>query len=180
MEFKEYSFDPEIRLCVYNVGRENLEFHRHSHIADITYCASGRLRLELPELNKSYIFYPGQTIQVPCNTIHRVSHCDADADYSRYILIQIGRFSIDFVKDAVCTNGEQAIDLRGKNWDFFIDESLNRLRNITAKFLADRPHDLTHSEYTDMQKALNTVCSKGVKHRPTTGAILRQLAALES
>lgn len=167
-------------MCVYNVGHANLDYHRHTHVSDITYCAAGRLMLELPQLGKSYVFHPGQIVQVPYDTIHRVSHYSDSDSHSRYILVQIGKFSIDFIKDDGIVAGENPTNIRNKGLNFYIGDQGDRLRNIAAEFRERRPDDLSDSEYADVLAALDTVCHNGIARSHTNEVVLRKLTALES
>jgi hypothetical protein len=178
MDFREFSFNPDIRVCIYHVGIENLAYHRHTYISDITYCASGRLMLELPECNTSYIMHPGQFIQVPCDMVHRVSHCSPEAERSSYVLVQIGQFSIDFVHDERIVFGQNPRDLGTTMLDYSIGSSRERLMSITQQLTDDRPADLTDSEYVSILAALRTVCRDGIARPPDRDVMLEQLNAV--
>ncbi|MDC8759600.1 hypothetical protein [Janthinobacterium fluminis] len=180
MDFKEYSFDPDIRVCVYNVGDENLEYHKHTCISDITYCAAGRLILELPEINKSYVFHPGQIIQVPYDTVHRVSHFSKTEQHSRYVLVQIGKFSIEFIRDDSIVFGENKMDMQDKSLNYYIGENHENIKRIAASFKAQRPENLSDQEYADVLAALAAVCNKGIPQVHTNDVIMQQLKELES
>lgn len=178
MDFKEFSFADEIRVCIYNVGSENLTFHRHTHISDITYCASGRLLLELPQSGQSCLFYPGQVVQVPANTIHRVSHCCDTNSHSRYILIQIGRFSIEFERDTCVMPDGHRFDLREVALPFYIGDQLEKLRHIAVVISEHRPVNVSDSEYVDLQAALHRACEEGLTGSDTRPSLAQQLQAL--
>jgi hypothetical protein len=178
VDFKEFSFAGDIRVCVYNVGNENLSFHRHTHIADITYCAAGRLLLELPESGQSCLFYPGQIVQVPADTVHRVSHCGDGGHHSRYILIQLGRFSIDFERDVRMAPGGQRVDLGDVQLPFHLGDRLAQLRHIAAAMREHRPADVSDSEYADLLAALDFACEHGLAGRDLSPPIAQQLRAL--
>ena len=94
MRFQEYNLDKNLRICSYIIDNENLEFHKHQYLSDITFCVYGKLLLELPKLKECVIINPGEIIPVPKNEWHRViSH---SGEESKYILIQKGRFDIEF------------------------------------------------------------------------------------
>lgn len=178
MHFKEFSFADDIRVCIYNVGSENLDFHRHTHIFDITYCASGRLLLELPESGQSCLFYPGQIVQVPANTIHRVSHCSHTSSNSRYILIQIGHFSIDFERNTRFMPDIPLVDLKDISRPFYIGDQLEQLRHIAVEIQEHRPANVTDSEYADMQAAIHHACEEGLTGPDSRTPLTQQLQAL--
>ena len=178
MDFKEFSFAGDIRVCIYNVGSENLAFHRHTHISDITYCASGCLLLELPESGQSCVFYPGQVVQVPANTIHRVSHGSDTNSYSRYILIQIGHFSIDFERDTCVMPDSQRVDLSNISLPFYIGDNLEQLRHISVVVHEHRPTNVSDSEYADLQAALHCACEEGLSGSNRHPPFAQQLQAL--
>jgi len=180
VDFKEFSFAGDIRVCVYNVGIQNLSFHRHTHIADITYCAAGRLLLELPESGQSCLFYPGQIVQVPADTVHRVSHCGDGGGYSRYILIQLGRFSIDFERDVRMAPDGQRVDLGDVQLPFHLGDRLAQLRQIAAAMREHRPADVSDSEYADLLAALHFACAHGLAGRDLGPPIAQQLRALRA
>jgi len=165
-------------VCVYNVGHENLDYHRHTHISDITYCAAGRLLLELPQLSKSYVFYPGQVVQIPYDTIHRVSHYSDSESHSRYILVQIGKFSIDFIRDdGIVVDGNPS-NLRNKGLDCYIGDQGDRLRDIAIAFRECQPDDLSDAEYTDVIAALDAICHNGIARSHTNDTLFHQLTTL--
>lgn len=177
MDFKEFSFAGDLRVCVYNVGDENLSFHRHTHISDITYCAAGRLLLELPASGLSCLFYPGQIVQVPADTVHRVSHCGSGG-HSRYILIQGGRFSIDFERDVRMAPGGARVDLRDVRLPFHLGDRQAQLRQVAAGMREHRPADVSDSEYADLLAALDMACEHGLTERDVRPPLAQQLQAL--
>ncbi|MDY7540718.1 cupin domain-containing protein [Undibacterium sp. RTI2.1] len=179
MDFKEFSFAGDIRVCIYNVGSENLAFHRHTYISDITYCASGRLLLELPESGQSCLFHPGQVVQVPANTIHRVSHCSENSSHSRYILIQIGRFSIDFERDTRILPDGHRVDLSDVRLPFYIGDQLEQLRHIATAMRENRPANVSDSEYADLQVALRRAWEDGLTSPDVRPPLAQQLLALD-
>jgi hypothetical protein len=163
MDFKDFSFSPDIRVSIYHVGHENLAYHRHTHVSDITYCASGRLMLELPALGTSYLFHPGQFVQVPCDTVHRVSHCGAPSGVSTYILVQIGPFSIDL--------GATTLGYR-------IGNAREPLLSAARQMREARPANLSDTEYDSILGMLDTVCKDGIARPPEREALIEQFRAL--
>lgn len=180
MDFKEFSFSQDIRVCIYHVGNENLAYHRHTHISDITYCASGRLMLELPALNTSYIMHPGQFIQVPYDMVHRVSHCSPQTERSSYVLVQLGQFSIDFAHDERIVYGQNPRDLGATKLDYCIGGTRERLMSIAQQLTEDRPADLSDCEYVGILAALHTICKDGIARPPDKDVLLEQLNAIEA
>ncbi len=180
MDFKEFSFSQNIRVCIYHVGNENLAYHRHTHISDITYCAAGQLMLDLPALNTSYIVHPGQFIQVPYDMVHRISHCSPRTERSSYVLVQIGQFNIDFVHDEGIVYGQNPRDLGATKLDYFIGSTRERLMSITQQLTEDRPVNLSDWEYDSILTALHTVCKDGIARPPDKEAMLEQLNAIQA
>lgn len=97
MEFKEFSFGPEIRVCLYTIGDEGLDYHCHTNISDITYCSHGEILIELLDQKKSVLLKPGQLFQVPAGQWHRCIHYSKNTKNSSYVLLQVGEFNIDFL-----------------------------------------------------------------------------------
>jgi len=178
MDFKEFSFSPDIRVCIYHVGNENLAYHRHTHISDITYCAAGQLMLEIPALSMSYIMHPGQFIQVPYDMVHRVSHCSPQTEQSSYVLVQIGQFSIDFVHDEGIVYGQNPRDLGATKLDYSIGSTRERLMSIARQLTEDRPAKLSDWEYDSILSALRTVCKDGIARPLDKDVLLEQLNAI--
>lgn len=178
MDFKDFSFSPDIRVSMYHVGHENLAYHRHAHVSDITYCASGRLMLELPALGSAYIFHPGQFIQVPSDTVHRVSHCGPQAGNSSYILVQIGPFSIDFERDAGMVQGSDPVDLGQTRLGYRIGDAREHLLSVARQWREERPAGLSDAEHASILGMLDTVCKDGIALAPDRAALLAQFRAL--
>jgi hypothetical protein len=180
MDFKDFSFSPDIRVSIYHVGQENLAYHRHAQVSDITYCASGRLMLELPALGGAYIFHPGQFVQVPCDTVHRVSHCAPDTELSSYILVQIGQFGIDFVRDADLACAENPVDLGQTRLGYRIGDARERLLSVARQLREERPANLSDAEHAGILAMLDAVCQDGIALAPDRAALLEQFRALGS
>lgn len=178
MEFKDFSFSPGIRVSIYHVGHENLAYHRHAQVSDITYCAAGRLMLELPALGAAYVFHPGQFVQVPCDTVHRVSHCAPDSEGSTYILVQIGPFGIDFVRDADLVCGQNPVDLGATRLGYCIGDAREHLLSVAGQLRAQRPPSLSEAEHAAILSMLDTVCKEGLARPPDREALLGQFRSL--
>ena len=88
MKVKEYNVTHDLRICSYIIGSENLDFHKHKKLSDITFCVYGKLLLQIPELKKSIIVHPGEIVKVPKNKWHRIISCNGEE--AKYILIQKG------------------------------------------------------------------------------------------
>jgi len=101
--------------------------------------------------------HPGHITQVPCNTIHRVSHCSSTENYPRYVLIQISPFNIDFVNAEHFVCSDNIIDMKNKTLDYYIGSYHGHLRQIATEFKQHRSKDLSDAEYADIQTALITV-----------------------
>ena len=157
MQFKELSFPPDIRLCVYHVGAEPLDFHRHAEIADITYCAAGRLVLELPESGVAHVFLPGQLVQVPRGAIHRVSHAGDAAHGSTYVLLQLGRFSIDFVPPPLTPGAAGGASATDSARGCTLGAYRPRVAGMADQLRRTPPPALTATEQRDVLAALDTV-----------------------
>lgn len=175
MNHKDFVFEPDIRVCVYNIGQENLDYHKHTYLSDLTYCASGELVLELPLIKRSFVFYPGQIVQVPKNTVHRVLHHSRSCKSSRYVLIQVGKFSIDFIPRN--KNNYQKINLKNKSLKYFIGNK--RIEDILSKFIMNKPDNLSDSEHEDILKALSLIREKAILQSPQNNVLWDQLKDIQ-
>ncbi|MBP7847275.1 MAG: hypothetical protein KAZ94_04015 [Burkholderiales bacterium] len=131
--------------------------------------------IELPEINRSFIFHTGQIVQIPSNMIHRVSHYSKTNQQSRYILIQIGKFSIDFIKDDRITISENYVDIKDKKINYYIGSHQENIKTILLYFIENRPTNLSNAEYINILEALNVVYKDAVLQMPTNDILLQQL-----
>lgn len=175
MDFKELNYPPDIRLCVYHIGHENLEFHRHANIADITYCAAGELLLELPQADIARTFRPGQLVQVPRNAIHRVSHCSGAVGTSTYVLLQLGSFNIEFSQPDAFPRGQGDVQMRGNTARCYLGEYRDRVKQIDAQLRRNQPPQLSSTEYSHVLAALVAIDASGVGAQPEQHVVLAAL-----
>ena len=175
MNFKEFDCDNDIRICVYHVGDENLPYHRHTHLSDITYCISGQLMLELPEIDAATLFEVGQFVQVPMNMIHRVSHRSHRTNQSSYVLVQIGRFSIDFMDEIPAVAAVNYRHLSAATFACFVGSAADQLALIAKRFVDKRPPNLTDAEHDGILVALDGICRNGITGVPNKEATLTAL-----
>ncbi len=177
MNSKEFSFDKDIRICIYNVNNEHLAFHKHTNISDITYCARGELLFELPAIDKSFIIPQGMMFQVPYDTAHRISHNSKQINFSRYVLIQLGKFDIKFVKNEIC-NGKDKKLLSDQRLNFYIGNNKGPLTKIIKEFKTGCFNNLTEEENNDIIQALTLVSKKAINEIPINEKLLSQLKNL--
>ncbi|KEI34553.1 hypothetical protein FRA_52c15770 [Francisella sp. W12-1067] len=153
MKFKEYNLDNTLRICSYIVDNENLDFHRHQYLSDITYCVYGRLLLELPRLKESMVISPGQIIQVPKNEWHRVTSYNGEE--AKYILIQEGQFNIEFNESLALKenmNMNHNVQPSSKYGD--INANIKHLKDTFHKYLFFNCDDKK-----DIAEAINVLCN---------------------
>jgi hypothetical protein len=176
MDFKQYCFGPHVRVCVYNIGQENLDFHSHKYVSDITYCASGPLVLELPEQDRIIRFGKGQIVQVPNETAHRVRQCVTAIGTSRYVLVQLGDFSIDFHSDLPMRSTAEDFLLRDGLIKCYVDPAHDCLNEVMDEFAVHRPDNLSESEYADLIDGLSAIRRSAYLQKPCKSVILEQLS----
>ena len=107
--------------------------------------------------------------------IHRVSHYSKTNQQSRYILIQIGKFSIDFIKDDRITISENYVDIKDKKINYYIGSHQENIKTILLYFIENRPTNLSNAEYINVLEALNVVYKDAVLQMPTNDMLLQQL-----
>ncbi|WP_158715664.1 cupin domain-containing protein, partial [Streptomyces sp. NRRL S-481] len=100
MEMKEFYYQDGLRVSLFNLDHEAVPYHFHNEVSDMVYCSRGQIAIELPEAGEVYTVLPGQVFQVPRTNKHRFVNGAPVGTPSRYVLLQIGTFDINFVPPA--------------------------------------------------------------------------------
>lgn len=163
MEMKEFYYHDGIRISLFNLDHEAVSFHSHTTVTDIMCCVKGIIHIELPDTKKVYRVIEDQIFQVPSKAKHRFTNGNVNGKESRYVLLQVGNFDIDFLENT----HDLEISLQGvklKNviqTEINIDRRNDDIINIAKMFSREKPVELTFEERDDVVKALEIFASKG-------------------
>ncbi|CAA9215991.1 MAG: hypothetical protein AVDCRST_MAG41-246 [uncultured Corynebacteriales bacterium] len=164
MEMKEFHYEDGLRVSLFNLDHEAVPYHFHDHVADIMYCARGRITIELPDPGQAYSVGAGEVFQVPDRSRHRFFNGAPVGTPSRYVLLQIGSFDITFLPDAEDI-AERFADLPVAPVTDGIVHVGDRKGDILAladRFEQDKPQGLTTDEQADVVRALRSLAARGV------------------
>ncbi|MCK1818507.1 hypothetical protein MTQ10_02550 [Streptomyces sp. XM83C] len=177
MEMKEFHYEDGLRVSLFNLDHKAVPYHFHNEVSDLMYCSRGVITVELPDSGEVFTVRPGEMFQVPCPSRHRfVNGADAGTP-SRYVLLQIGDFDINFVPDgerlaeglAEKSGGrsdersENRSDGREKPGTVYIEDRREDIAKLADRFAADRPAELTPEEQADVVQALRAFVAHGVR-----------------
>lgn len=165
MEMKEFYYKDGIRVSLFNLDHKAVPFHYHQTVSDIILCSKGLIEVELPEQKKKYSVHEGEVFQIPCRTKHRFANGAQPGRLSRYVLMQIGNFDIDFIKDS---KSMQAL-LNGifpevvSKAPVYIEDRKEDIMRLAKLFAESKPEELTDEENNDVIMALRLFASKGIE-----------------
>lgn len=166
MEMHQFVYDRDIRIVLCNLEDSLFPFHRHTNIPDIVYCSKGAIQVELPDLKQKYIVNTGEVFQIPPNVRHRFANKDITV-LSRYIILQIGEFSIEFFKNI--KEIEPLLDGIApkliKNPDIFIKNYDEDLSKIIEDFKGNKKMGISEEEQTHVIDALEIFKKNGFAAR---------------
>lgn len=97
MEMHQFCYDRDIRIVLCNLKDSLFPFHKHTHIPDLVYCSKVLFRLSYPICSRNILLIRVTFSNSP-NVRHRFANKDIEVE-SRYIILQIGEFSIEFFKN---------------------------------------------------------------------------------
>lgn len=121
--------------------------------AILSVCEHGRFVYGLDGLAQHFEpdwrYFGAEDVKVVAGS--RSGHCSDTNSYSRYILIQIGHFSIDFERETCVMPDSQRVDLGNISLPFYIGDNLEQLRHISVVVNEHRPTNVSDSEYADLQ-----------------------------
>ncbi|WP_447501147.1 cupin domain-containing protein [Acinetobacter oleivorans] len=166
MEMHQFCYDRDIRIVLCNLKDSLFPFHRHTHIPDLVYCSKGAIQVELPDLKQKYIVNQGDFFQIPPNVRHRFANKDIEVE-SRYIILQIGEFSIEFFKnieeiEPLLANIEPKTRLSS---DIFIKDYNADIQYIIEDFQKNRKKEISTEEQADIIQALEVFLQNGYKSK---------------
>lgn len=164
MEMKEFYYEDGIRVSVFNLDHEAVPYHFHNEVSDMVYCSRGQIAIELPEAGEVFTVHPGQVFQVPRTNKHRFVNGAPVGTPSRYVLLQIGTFDINFVPP---TEGlaEKVADRTATHVadaDVYIENRKADILKLADHFASEKPEVLTAEEQTDVVQALRCFADRGI------------------
>lgn len=165
MEMKEFYYQDGIRVSLFNLDHKSIPFHKHDEVSDIMYCAKGSVNIELPDLEQKINVQKGDYFQIPVGTRHRFTNGEPQGVGSRYILMQLGDFNIDFERDhAALEKSLQHVATQMKARSrVYIKDRQQDIASLSAFFSANKPDELTEEEVSDVVRALTTFANIGIE-----------------
>lgn len=158
----QFCYDRDIRIVLCNLKDSLFPFHRHTNIPDLVYCSKGAIQVELPDLKQKYIVNQGNFFQIPPNVRHRFANKNIEVE-SRYIILQIGEFSIEFFKK-IEEIEPLLTDVEAKNLlspDIFIKDYNPDIKFIINDFKLNRKKEISLEEQNDIILALEVFLQNG-------------------
>lgn len=77
----------DVRVVEYTLKPgDSHPWHYHSQVSDRVYCLDGLIGMDVRPTGQRYVLRPGESCEVPPNTVHHVSN--AGDSTGRYLLIQ--------------------------------------------------------------------------------------------
>ena len=166
MEMHQFVYDRDIRIVLCNLEDSLFPFHRHTNIPDLVYCSKGAIQVELPDLKQKYIVNAGEFFQIPPNVRHRFANKDTKVS-SRYIILQIGEFSIEFFKNI--QEIEPLLDGINpeiiKKPDVYIKDYDQDISKIIEDFQKNRKTEISEEEQIHVIDALEVFKQNGLAKR---------------
>ncbi|GAA3487024.1 cupin domain-containing protein [Streptomyces cremeus] len=164
MEMKEFYYQDGLRVSVFNLDHEAVPYHFHNEVSDMVYCSRGQIAIELPETGEVFTVHPGQVFQVPRTKKHRFVNGAPVGTHSRYVLLQIGAFDINFVPPAEGL-AEKVADREATHVadaEVYIENREGDIRKLAEHFAVERPEVLTEEEQGDVVQALRCFVDRGI------------------
>ncbi|MFV0573968.1 MAG: cupin domain-containing protein [Vibrio sp.] len=165
MEMKEFYYEDGIRVSLFNLDHEAVSFHFHKTVSDMIYCSEGSINIELPEIKKLYNVKSGNVFQIPPNIKHRFANGEEKGRLSRYILLQIGTFDIEFMKNTTELQSmlKKTILESNASTKIYIENRKENILALANKFSCNKPEVLTTKENQDVITALRIFAKDGVE-----------------
>lgn len=164
VDMKEFYYENGIRVSLFNLDHRAVPFHFHQMVADMIYCSKGSIRIELPELGKLYKVNTGNIFQTPPRVKHRFVNGEERGQTSRYILLQLGNFDIEFLGDTLSLQNmleETEPDLDSPT-PVYIENRRDAILALANELSRNKPDALTTEEKNDVVEALKSFASKGI------------------
>lgn len=164
MEMKEFYYQDGLRVSLFNLDHKAIPYHFHNEVSDLMYCSMGQIAIELPESGKVFTVLPGEVFQVPRTSKHRFVNGAPVGTPSRYVLLQIGRFDINFVPAAEGLAGKVADStaIHVADADVYIENRQADILELADRFASEKPEVLTAEEQTDVVQALRCFVHRGI------------------
>ncbi|WP_275818418.1 hypothetical protein [Streptantibioticus ferralitis] len=162
---KEFYYQDGLRVSVFNLDHKAIPYHFHGEVSDMMYCSRGQITIELPDADEVYTVHPGEVFQVPHPSKHRFVNGAPVGTLSRYVLLQIGAFDINFVPAAKEIAGQFAGRAMTHVADgaVYIEGRKNDIIKLADHFEQEKPEVLTPEEQADVVEALRCFASRGIE-----------------
>lgn len=172
MEMKEFYDQDGLRVSMFNLDHKSVPYHFHNEVSDMMYCARGQITIELPDTGEVFTVHPGQVFQVPNPSKHRFVNGAPVGTLSRYVLLQIGAFDINFIPDAKQIAGQFGrATTHGTDGVVYIQDRKHDIVKLADRFEREKPEVLTSEEQADVVEALRFLASGGLEMvHPRAGA----------
>jgi uncharacterized protein YaiE (UPF0345 family) len=173
MEMKEFYYQDGLRVSVFNLDHKAVPFHFHNAVSDMMYCSQGRIVIELPDTDEAFTVEPGEVFQVPNPSRHRFGNAAPVGTLSRYVLLQIGTFDINFVP-AAKELAEQFVDrtrTEVRDGTVYIADRRADIVKLADHFEQEKPEVLTPQEQADVVAALRCFVSRGIETEHPQAAV---------
>ncbi|MFE2266159.1 cupin domain-containing protein [Streptomyces griseosporeus] len=164
MEMKEFHYQDGLRVSLFNLDHKAVPYHYHSEVSDLMYCSRGSITIELPDSGEVFTVQPGEVFQVPSPSRHRFVNGAPVGTPSRYVLLQIGVFDINFVPEAKRIAEQFAGREKTAVTDgaVYIEDRREDIARLAERFARTRPAELTEEEQADVVEALRCFASRGI------------------
>ncbi|GIB59863.1 MULTISPECIES: cupin domain-containing protein [Vibrionaceae] len=164
MEMKEFYYENGIRVSLFNLDHKAVPFHFHQTVSDMIYCSKGSIKIELPEIGGLYKVATGNVFQIPPRVKHRFANGEENGQASRYVLLQLGCFDIEFLDDTsslqdMLKETELKLD---SSTPVYIENRKDEILTLANKFSRNKPDVLTNEENNDVVEALKLFASEGI------------------
>ncbi|OCQ19189.1 hypothetical protein A7985_20870 [Pseudoalteromonas luteoviolacea] len=167
MEMKEFYYENGIRVSLFNLDHRAVPYHFHQSVSDMIYCAKGAINIELPDKHQIYHVPLGEVFQIPSKLKHRFANAMEPGMPSRYVLMQLGEFDIEFVKNNKKMDAllEGATHFDYQQTDVYIENRKQDILALVEQFAANKPEVLDEEELNDVLTALKLFATQGVEAR---------------
>lgn len=165
MEMKEFYYENGIRVSLFNLDHRAVPYHFHQSVCDMIYCAKGAINIELPDRQQIYHVPVGKVFQIPSKLKHRFANAMEPGKASRYVLMQLGEFNIEFVKN----NKKMDAQLVGATHfdyqptDVYIEDRKADILALVEHFSQNKPEVLDDEELSDVLTALKAFATQGIE-----------------
>ncbi len=165
MEMKEFHYQDGLRVSLFNLDHKAVPYHFHNEVSDMMYCCRGQITIELPDADEMFTVAPGEVFQVVHPNRHRFVNGAPVGTPSRYVLLQIGDFDINFVPDAksiaVTFADRAATQVTGGT--VYIQDRKSDIVELADRFEREKPEVLDPEEQADVVAALRCFASRGLE-----------------